>query len=301
MAFPPSSRRLDQSLLPLALLALSLLGGLLLGGPHAPALPKPQHAIAHRAPAKRIAARKPAPKPPVKPAPPKPQPPDPYVLEQAMSYGQLMNRWSPQIEEASRRFKISGLWIRAVIQLESGGRTMLAPGRRIVSTAGAMGLMQLMPQTWADMRAQENLGRDPFDPHDNIIAGTAYLHALYKQYGYPTMFAAYNDGPGMLAAHAALNQPVPAETAAYVRDIASILSTGVRFHPGGKRSLAPLTRPDGTAVMVDAGAVVSIRAALPGEYADSVQSVISIGRIRQGVREPVAKATAVLRAHGALL
>jgi hypothetical protein len=237
-----------------------------------------------------------------KPAP-KPRPPKPsaFQLENAMTLRQRMERWTPFIKEASRRFDISGQWIRAVIMIESGGRTMLAEEEPITSRVGAMGLMQLMPETWREMRAAYRLGDNPYDPHDNIIAGSAVLAILYRQYGYPTMFAAYNDGPGMLAAHAALGESLPIETENYVRSIASILSTGVLPRNGGRRSLARLTRPDGSAVVIDAGAVVSIRDALPGEYADTVQSVIAIGRMRQGVRESKAAATAEIRAHGGLI
>ena len=59
-----------------------------------------------------------------------------------------------------------------------------------------MGLMQLMPATWAAMRAEHGLGHDPHDPRDNILAGTAYLRAMYDRFGYPGLFAAYNAGPG---------------------------------------------------------------------------------------------------------
>jgi len=270
-----------------------------LGDRPAPPQPLPAKPVAHR-----IVSRPPAKVVHVKPAPPaRPEPPKPsvFALENAMSYRQRMERWTPFVQEASRRFNVSGQWIRAVIMIESGGRTMLAENRPITSRAGAMGLMQLMPGTWHEMRRAYRLGADPFDPHDNIIAGTAVLAVLYKQYGYPTMFAAYNDGPGMLAAHAALNQPLPAETENYVRSIASILSTGVLPRGGGGHGLARLTRPDGAAVMIDAGAVVSIRAALPGEYAASVQSVIAVGRLRQGVRESKAAATAIIRARGGLI
>ena len=252
---------------------------------HAPAVAR----VARPLPAKKVAAK------------PVPAPPSAFAREQTMNARELLDRWTPYIREASRRFDVNGQWIRAVMQIESGGRTMLGENKPIVSPAGAMGLMQLMPKTWAEMRAANRLGKDPFDPHDNVLAGAAYLHALYRQYGYPTMFAAYNDGPGMLAAHAALNQPLPVETANYVRDIASILGTGVRYRAGSRHALAPLTRPDGSTVMIDAGAVVAIRAALPGEYAPSVQSVITIGRLRQGVREPAARATAIVRGHGGLI
>ncbi len=68
------------------------------------------------------------------------------------------------IAQASKRFGVPPSWIRAVMQAESGGRTTLAEGKPIVSDAGAMGLMQLMPSTWRDMRIQYGFGRDPFDP-----------------------------------------------------------------------------------------------------------------------------------------
>jgi soluble lytic murein transglycosylase-like protein len=268
-------------------------------GPQPHRAPPRSLAVSHRPASVRVALRraptKPLPKLIVNPAP------SAFALEQTMTSRELLDRWTPYIREASRRFDVNGQWIRAVMMIESGGRTMLAERTPIVSSAGAMGLMQLMPKTWSEMRAANRLGPDPFDPHDNVLAGAAYLHMLYLQYGYPTMFAAYNDGPGMLVAHAALNQPLPAETAAYVRDIASILGTGVRYRAGSRHALARLTRPDGAPVMIDAGAVISIRAALPGEYASSVLSVVSVGRLHQGVRETAAQATAIVRSHGGLI
>jgi soluble lytic murein transglycosylase-like protein len=49
--------------------------------------------------------------------------------------------------------------------------------RRAVSPKGAMGLMQIMPQTWEELRVRYGCGRDPFDQHDNILAGAAFLPA----------------------------------------------------------------------------------------------------------------------------
>ncbi|MEI9991169.1 MAG: transglycosylase SLT domain-containing protein [Rhizomicrobium sp.] len=290
---------LPPAILAIALFAAALVLGLILDREVAPPRLAAKPA-AHRI-APRLAARKPAVAKPVAAKPAARRPPSAFAIEQAMNSRQLMDRWTPYIREASRRFDVNGQWIRAVMVIESGGRTMLGENKPIVSSAGAMGLMQLMPQTWAEMRAANRLGRDPFDPRDNVLAGAAYLRALYSQYGYPTMFAAYNDGPGMLAAHAALKEPIPAETANYVRDIASILGTGVRYRAGSRQAFAPLTRPDGSTVMIDAGVVVAIRAPLPGEYAATVQSVISIGRLRQGVREAPARATAIVRSHGGLI
>jgi soluble lytic murein transglycosylase-like protein len=75
------------------------------------------------------------------------------------------------------------------MQAESGGRTVL-DGRLITSRAGAVGLMQVMPDTYQEMRRAHGLGPDPHDPRDNILAGTAYLRAMYVRYDHPGLFAA---------------------------------------------------------------------------------------------------------------
>lgn len=131
---------------------------------------------------------------------------------------QTVADWRPLTTEAAQRFGLPVAWIERVMQAESGGRTMLQ-GRPIVSRAGAMGLMQLMPGTWAEMRAALGLGSDPFDPRDNILAGTAYLRRMYDRFGYPGMFAAYNAGPGRYAAYLAGRQPLPGETIAYLATV----------------------------------------------------------------------------------
>ena len=125
-----------------------------------------------------------------------------------------IDRWSGHIREASARFAIPEDWIRRVMRAESGGLTTL-DGRPITSRAGAMGLMQLMPATWAEMRAAHRLGPDPHDPRDNILAGTAYLRAMYERFGYPGLFAAYNAGPARYAEHLKSGRRLPAETVTY--------------------------------------------------------------------------------------
>jgi soluble lytic murein transglycosylase-like protein len=124
-------------------------------------------------------------------------------------------RWRPFVEEASQRFGVPIEWIERVMRAESGGRTALAD-RPIVSRAGAMGLMQLMPETWAAMRGSEGLGADPFDPRDNILAGTAYLAAMYRRFGYPGLFGAYNAGPARYEAWLDGRGTLPAETRLYL-------------------------------------------------------------------------------------
>jgi soluble lytic murein transglycosylase-like protein len=135
------------------------------------------------------------------------------------AHGQAVERWRPIIAEASTRFGIPEPWIDRVMRAESGGRTHWR-GRPITSRAGAMGLMQLMPGTWAELRARLGLGGDPHAPRDNIIAGTAYLRAMYDRFGYPGCFAAYNAGPARYAAYIAGRAALPTETRNYLASTA---------------------------------------------------------------------------------
>lgn len=118
------------------------------------------------------------------------------------------------VAEASRRSGIPEDWIRAVMRAESAG------DRSAVSSKGAMGLMQIMPGTWAELRAQYSLGDDPFDVGDNVLAGAMYLRAMYDRFGAPGFLAAYNAGPGRYAEHLRTGRPLPRETRAYVAQIA---------------------------------------------------------------------------------
>ncbi|CAI2934323.1 lytic transglycosylase domain-containing protein [Aminobacter niigataensis] len=94
-----------------------------------------------------------------------------------------------------------------------------------VSSAGAHGLMQIMPNTWDELRARWLLGYDPFDPGDNILAGTAYLSELYDRFGSPGFLAAYNAGPTRYEAYLA-GHPLPAETLAYVATLSTLINGG---------------------------------------------------------------------------
>lgn len=129
-----------------------------------------------------------------------------------------VERWRPYVVEASVQFDIPAEWIERVMRAESGGRTHL-DGRPITSHAGAMGLMQLMPGTWAAMRKRLGLGRNPHDPRDNIMAGTAYLRLMYDRFGYPGLFAAYNAGPGRYGQYLRGKRALPAETVAYLAQV----------------------------------------------------------------------------------
>jgi len=134
--------------------------------------------------------------------------------------------WRPYVTEASLRFGVPTAWIERVMHAESNGQTRLK-GRPIRSRAGAMGLMQLMPGTWADMRHRLGLGADPDDPRDNILAGTFYLRLMYDRFGYPGLFAAYNAGPARYAAHLATGSALPGETIAYLQTVGGVRSAVV--------------------------------------------------------------------------
>jgi len=122
------------------------------------------------------------------------------------------------VTEASKRFGVPEHWIRAVLHVESGAK------QRARSSKGAMGLMQIMPKTWTELRARYGLGADPFDPHDNILAGAAYIRELYDRYGAPGFLAAYNAGPGRYERHLATGRPLPDETQAYVATLAPMIN-----------------------------------------------------------------------------
>jgi soluble lytic murein transglycosylase-like protein len=123
------------------------------------------------------------------------------------------------VTEASRRFAVPERWIRAVMRVESGEKS------RARSRKGAIGLMQIMPKTWTELRERHRLGADPYDIRDNILAGTAYIRELYDRYGAPGFLAAYNAGPGRYERHLATGRPLPAETQAYVGTLAPMIKS----------------------------------------------------------------------------
>lgn len=137
----------------------------------------------------------------------------------APAHADPVAQWRPHIAEASARFGIPVDWIERVMRAESGGWTMYR-GAPVTSSAGAMGLMQLMPGTWKDMRSRLGLGTDPHQPRDNILAGTLYLRLMYERFGHPGMFAAYNAGPARYAAYLEGRGRLPGETVAYLKKVA---------------------------------------------------------------------------------
>jgi len=142
------------------------------------------------------------------------------TLSQAPGVGATTNAPSAQnvvanaLLEASRRFHVPASWLRAVMRAESHGDA------KSVSDKGAIGLMQVMPRTYIELRAKYGFGSDPFDPHDNILAGAAYLAEMFARYGSPGFLAAYNAGPRRYEDHLLGGRPLPAETTDYVARLA---------------------------------------------------------------------------------
>ena len=127
--------------------------------------------------------------------------------------------WGPYIREAAGRFQVPETWVREVMRQESGGKQYLGGGLT-TSSAGAMGLMQVMPGTYDELRQRYGLGDDPYDPHNNILAGTAYLKEMYDRYGSPGFLAAYNAGPRRVDDYLSGAGRLPSETVNYVASIA---------------------------------------------------------------------------------
>ena len=160
-----------------------------------------------------------------------------YRAQAARAYprpGPPEDPWGPHIRQAAARFRVPERWIRAVMRQESGGRLYDGSGGLITSRAGAMGLMQVMPQTYDMLAAQHGLGPDPYDPRDNILAGTAYIRAMHDRFGAPGFLAAYNAGPERVEAWLAGAAILPDETVNYVASVAPLLGT----EPSGRAAAA---------------------------------------------------------------
>jgi len=146
-------------------------------------------------------------------------------------------QWAPIISEASTRFAVPEAWIRRVMQSESGGRTT-RNGRSITSSAGAMGLMQIMPRTYADLRRRYGFGPNPHDPHDNILAGAAYLREMYGRYGYPFLFAAYHAGSTRFDDFLIRGRALPPATLHYMNGFVPGGIAALRTAAAGRKLLA---------------------------------------------------------------
>lgn len=172
------------------------------------------------------------------------------------------------VRDAARMFGLPETWIHAVIWQESRGRP------NAVSPAGAMGLMQVMPRTWQRQRARYALGQDPFEPRNNILAGTSYLREMYDAFGMPGCLAAYNAGPGRFRQWRNQGRALPAETRSYVAAISGAIG----------HSAVPHVQADGILVAMSWMQSQLFPGSSPGERLHDVYSAPK----RAGAADPVA-------------
>ena len=190
-----------------------------------------------------------------------------YQARAARSYpvpGTRDDPWGPYIHEAATRFQVPERWIRAVMRQESGGRLYEKDGSLMTSSTGAMGLMQVMPRTYDMLRRRYGLADDPYDPHDNILAGTAYIREMYDRYGSPAFLAAYNAGPERVEAYLSGASPLPEETVNYLASVTPRLGSEAAGGGGGGQDDATrqfASMPDDpSARAFDGGGLVTARA-----------------------------------------
>jgi soluble lytic murein transglycosylase-like protein len=131
------------------------------------------------------------------------------------------------ITEASHRFDVPEPWIRAVMRVESAGDA------GATSSQGAMGLMQVMPQTYAYLSGRYNLGENPYARRDNVFAGSAYLREMYDRYGSAGFIAAYNAGPGRYEDYLC-GGDLPEETKRYVASVRLALGEALFTQPASR-------------------------------------------------------------------
>ena len=149
-----------------------------------------------------------------------------------------VDRWSGLLGEAALRTGLPTVWLHDLVRVESNG------DERAISSKGALGLMQLMPATYAMLRASLGLGADPLKPRDNILAGATYLRMLIERYGWPGALAAYNAGPARLEAFLSYRRPLPAETIDYLwrLDRRAGLATPIDQPNGGRTGVGSATQ-----------------------------------------------------------
>ncbi len=182
--------------------------------------------------------------------------------------------WGPWIRDASRRFDVPERWIREVMRQESGGRS------GATSPVGAMGLMQVMPGTYAELRSRYGLGDDPYHPYDSIMAGAAYIREMYDLYGSPAFLAAYNAGPRRLEDYLWNSRGLPGETRNYVARIGPNI---MGHHPSRRAAPEiyaaaeiPLSIPAGPRRM-DTATMLALR-----EQRDAQQPGIQVAQLPPG-------------------
>ena len=134
----------------------------------------------------------------------------------------------PIVTDSAKRHGVKAELIRAVIRRESAGRPCAE------SPKGAQGLMQIMPATAAEFGLA-----DPFEPKQNVDAGTRYLKAMLERFGGDLALAlgAYNAGPGAVDRDGGV--PKIAETQEYVAEILKMLKADRPVSESAPKSAEP--------------------------------------------------------------
>lgn len=127
--------------------------------------------------------------------------------------------------EAAVRSGLAADVVLRVMRAESGGSPTA------VSIKGAMGCMQIMPTTWADLARRYGLGSDPYDARMNMIGGALYLAELARRFGWPGAYAAYNAGPSRYMRYVTSGVPLPTETVAYAARLGGVAAPAVAALP----------------------------------------------------------------------
>jgi hypothetical protein len=143
--------------------------------------------------------------------------PVPRITTRIDSYDPIppWRAYNELIEKAGHRYGVDPGLIRSVMQTESAFNPVA------VSPAGAMGLMQIMPELAAEFGVD-----DPFDPEQNVMAGARYLRQLLRIHGGNVRLAvaSYNAGPGAVARYGTI--PPFEETREYVKRVTYLLARG---------------------------------------------------------------------------
>ena len=120
----------------------------------------------------------------------------------------VTDKYDDLITEASKKYGVSFSLLKALIKIESDFNP------RAISKAGALGLMQIMPENIRTLNI-----KDPFDPWENIMGGTRFLKQLIKRFDgkLPLALAAYNAGPNIVERYKQI--PPFRETEFFVKEV----------------------------------------------------------------------------------
>lgn len=180
------------------------------------------------------------------------------------------NTYDSLIYASAAKYGVDPLLVKAVIKQESGGKQYKSNGQVLTSSAGAIGIMQLMPGT------AKGLGVNPYDVAQNIDGGVKLLSQNIKAFGsIPLALAAYNAGGGAVKKYGGI--PPYAETQNYVKSIMSIYQGGnVSLSADPNAGSSSSTGTDGTST--DSGTGFA-----QGLFAGIVQTILLIGLLILGV------------------